>query len=73
MHMQCTNSTPTPHPTPTPNPNQVGKEGVITVQDGQTLENELEVVEGMKCARRVTRYLVITPSRGHEVRSPCDT
>ena len=55
MHMQCTNSTPTPHPTPTPNPNQVGKEGVITVQDGQTLENELEVVEGMKCARRVTR------------------
>ena len=33
-----------------PNPHQVGKEGVITVQDGQTLENELEVVEGMKCA-----------------------
>ena len=30
---------------------QVGKEGVITVQDGQTLENELEVVEGMKRAR----------------------
>merc|ERR1719199_224338 len=26
---------------------KVGKEGVITVQDGQTLENELEVVEGM--------------------------
>ena len=33
-----------------PNLHQVGKEGVITVQDGQTLENELEVVEGMKCA-----------------------
>ena len=30
---------------------QVGKEGVITVQDGQTLENELEVVEGMKHRR----------------------
>ena len=29
---------------------KVGKEGVITVQDGKTLENELEVVEGMKCA-----------------------
>eukprot|EP00204_Picochlorum_oklahomense_P004778 CAMPEP_0118806724 /NCGR_PEP_ID=MMETSP1161-20130426/32706_1 /TAXON_ID=249345 /ORGANISM="Picochlorum oklahomensis, Strain CCMP2329" /LENGTH=56 /DNA_ID=CAMNT_0006735939 /DNA_START=11 /DNA_END=177 /DNA_ORIENTATION=+ len=25
---------------------KVGKEGVITVQDGKTLENELEVVEG---------------------------
>ena len=30
---------------------QVGKEGVITVQDGKTLENELEVVEGMKFDR----------------------
>ena len=26
---------------------KVGKEGVITVADGKTLENELEVVEGM--------------------------
>eukprot|EP00934_Nitzschia_sp_Nitz4_P003995 Nitzschia sp. Nitz4//scaffold2_size372955//160552//162439//NITZ4_000414-RA/size372955-snap-gene-0.77-mRNA-1//-1//CDS//3329546751//3985//frame0 len=30
---------------------RVGKEGVITVQDGKTLENELEVVEGMKFER----------------------
>ena len=30
---------------------QVGKEGVITVQDGKTLEDELEVVEGMKFDR----------------------
>ncbi|PWA36399.1 chaperonin CPN60-2 [Artemisia annua] len=30
---------------------RVGKEGVITVQDGQTLYNELEVVEGMKLDR----------------------
>ena len=30
---------------------KVGKEGVITVQDGKTLENELEVVEGMKFDR----------------------
>ncbi|XVF86818.1 hypothetical protein PTKIN_Ptkin18bG0073100 [Pterospermum kingtungense] len=30
---------------------KVGKEGVITVTDGNTLDNELEVVEGMKLAR----------------------
>ena len=30
---------------------RVGKEGVITVQDGKTLSNELEVVEGMKFDR----------------------
>ncbi|XP_058073928.1 chaperonin CPN60-like 2, mitochondrial [Magnolia sinica] len=30
---------------------KVGKEGVITVEDGNTLYNELEVVEGMKLAR----------------------
>ncbi|XP_065866709.1 chaperonin CPN60-like 2, mitochondrial [Euphorbia lathyris] len=30
---------------------KVGKEGVITVTDGNTLENELAVVEGMKLAR----------------------
>lgn len=30
---------------------RVGKEGVITVQDGKTLEDELEVVEGaLSCA-----------------------
>ncbi|KAK9805450.1 hypothetical protein WJX73_008571 [Symbiochloris irregularis] len=30
---------------------RVGKEGVITVADGKTLENELEVVEGMRFDR----------------------
>lgn len=30
---------------------KVGKEGVITVSDGKTLENEMEVVEGMKFDR----------------------
>ncbi|GAV91593.1 Cpn60_TCP1 domain-containing protein [Cephalotus follicularis] len=30
---------------------KVGKEGIITVADGNTLDNELEVVEGMKLAR----------------------
>ncbi|CAD7702267.1 unnamed protein product [Ostreobium quekettii] len=30
---------------------RVGRDGVITVTDGKTLENELEVVEGMKVDR----------------------
>ena len=30
---------------------EVGKEGVITVQDGKTMHNELEVVKGMKFDR----------------------
>ena len=30
---------------------KVGKEGVITVEEGNTLENELEVVEGMQFDR----------------------
>ncbi|KAF8025707.1 hypothetical protein BT93_F2519 [Corymbia citriodora subsp. variegata] len=30
---------------------KVGKEGIITVTDGNTVDNELEVVEGMKLAR----------------------
>src|SRR5579883_46733 len=30
---------------------KVGKEGVITVEEGSGLENELEVVEGMQCDR----------------------
>merc|ERR1711972_485276 len=31
--------------------NKVGKEGVITVEDGNGLENELDVVEGMQFDR----------------------
>ncbi|SFL87332.1 chaperonin GroEL [Nitrosomonas communis] len=30
---------------------KIGKEGVITVEDGQSLENELEIVEGMQFDR----------------------
>ena len=30
---------------------KVGKEGVITVEEGQSLENELDVVEGMQFDR----------------------
>lgn len=41
---------------------QVGKEGVITVQDGKTLEDELEVVEGMKFDRGyISPYFMTDP------------
>ena len=41
---------------------KVGKEGVITVQDGKTLENELEVVEGMKFDRGfISPYFISNP------------
>jgi chaperonin GroEL len=41
---------------------KVGKEGVITVQDGRTLHDELEVVEGMKFDRGyISPYFVNDP------------
>jgi len=46
---------------------RVGKEGVITVQDGKTLENELEVVEGMKFERGFISPYFITNAKTQTV------
>jgi len=43
---------------------QVGKEGVITVQDGKTMEDELEVVEGMKFDRGFISPYFMTDTKG---------
>merc|ERR1711968_360895 len=43
--------------------NKVGAEGVITVQDGQTLEDELEVVEGMKFDRGYISPYFVTDNK----------
>jgi hypothetical protein len=41
---------------------RVGKEGVITVAEGKTLENELEVVEGMRLDRGyISPYFITDP------------
>ena len=43
---------------------KVGKEGVITVEDGKSLKNELEVVEGMQFDRGyLSPYFINTPER----------
>jgi len=43
---------------------KVGKEGVITVEDGKSLENELDVVEGMQFDRGyISPYFVNNPDK----------
>merc|ERR1712176_413019 len=46
---------------------RVGKEGVITVQEGKTLDNELEVVEGMKFDRGYISPYFISNAKTQEV------
>ena len=43
---------------------KVGKNGVITVKDGKTLHDELEVIEGMKFDRGYISPYFINSSKG---------
>lgn len=43
---------------------RVGKEGVITVKDGKTLNDELEVIEGMKFDRGYISPYFVNTSKG---------
>ncbi|AES61894.1 putative chaperonin Cpn60/TCP-1 family, groEL-like apical domain, groEL-like equatorial [Medicago truncatula] len=45
---------------------KVGKEGVITIADGKTLQNELEVVEGMKLDRGYISPYFITNQKNQK-------
>ncbi|KAH7565499.1 hypothetical protein ACOSP7_020098 [Xanthoceras sorbifolium] len=45
---------------------KVGKEGIITVSDGNTFYNELEVVEGMKLARGYISPYFINDQKMHK-------
>ncbi|CAH1981571.1 unnamed protein product [Acanthoscelides obtectus] len=44
---------------------RVGKEGVITVKDGKTLNDELEIIEGMKFDRGYISPYFVNTSKGN--------
>ncbi|KAI4153663.1 MAG: hypothetical protein LQ340_002166 [Diploschistes diacapsis] len=46
---------------------KVGKEGVITVKEGKTIEDELEVTEGMRFDRGFTSPYFITDTKAQKV------
>lgn len=46
---------------------KVGKEGVITVKEGKTIEDELEVTEGMRFDRGFTSAYFITDTKSQKV------
>jgi len=46
---------------------KVGKDGVITVKDGKTVHDEMEVIEGMKFDRGFISPYFINTSKGMEV------
>ena len=43
---------------------KVGKDGVVTVKDGKTLQDELEIIEGMKFDRGYVSPYFITTAKG---------
>ena len=46
---------------------KVGREGVITVKDGKTLEDEMDVIEGMKFDRGFISPYFINSTKGAKV------
>ncbi len=46
---------------------KVGKEGVITVKDGKTLTDEMEIIEGMKFDRGYISPYFMNTSKGAKV------
>lgn len=47
--------------------NRVGKDGVVTVRDGKTLDDELEIIDGMKIERGYVSPYFINSTKGPKV------